>query len=176
MKIKSIISIIAVIAIAACFIACASAPASTAAPAGGSPARSAPASDPDIAALDGAVEAAFTRMSANLTAGLTIALLPINAADRDRGNYAYENITIMFFDTLIYDMVERNRINEIIKEQNLQYSGLVDDRTAAEIGKFLGAQVIIIGDITGSGATRRLVFRALDVETARIMALAQERF
>ena len=167
MKIKQLVLAISLIALAVCLVSCASS--------GTGSAASTPA-DPDLAALDAAVEASFNKMSTSLTPGLTIALLPINAADRDRGNYAYENITIMFFDTRLFEMVERNRIDAILKEQNFQYSGLVDDRTAAEIGKFLGAKVIIIGDITGSGSTRRLVFRGLDVETAKILAMAQERF
>jgi len=132
--------------------------------------------DPEITALEDAAKTSFTKLQDRLKPGLRIALLPINAADKDKGNYAYNEMTIMFFDTLLYDMVERDQIDKILKEQNFQYSGLVDDRTAAQIGKFLGAQVIIIGDISGSGSTRRLVFRGLDVETAKIVAIAQERF
>ncbi|MCL2763100.1 MAG: CsgG/HfaB family protein, partial [Treponema sp.] len=75
-----------------------------------------------------------------------------------------------------YDMVERARIDQILQEQNFQISGMVSDDTAVSIGKFLGAQVIIIGDISGSGNTRRLVFRALDVETGKIMGISSERF
>jgi len=165
---KQALSTIAVAVLFVCFLSCATS--ADAAP------RNRARVDPEIAALDTAIQTSFTKLQDRLQPGLRIALLPINAADRDKGNYAYNEITIKFFDTLIYDMVERDQINQILKEQNIQYSGLVDDSTAAQIGKFLGAQVIIIGDISGSGSTRRLVFRGLDVQTARIMAISQERF
>ncbi len=47
-----------------------------------------------------------------------------------------------------YIVVERSKIEQILKEQNLGASGRVDASTAAQIGKILGADAVIIGTIT----------------------------
>jgi len=132
--------------------------------------------DTEFAAFEAVIDKSFYNLEPRLAAGNRIALLPLNAADKENGDYAYDTLTVMFTNSGKYDMVERAQINQIIQEQNLQLSGMVSDETAVSIGKFLGAQIIIIGDISGSGNTRRLVFRALDVETGKILGISSERF
>ena len=60
----------------------------------------------------------------------------------------------------------------ILAEQNFQLSGYVDDDSAVSIGKFLGATVVITGSISGTGSRKRLILRALDVQTAEILAMS----
>ena len=134
------------------------------------------ATNAEFAAFDAVIGKSFDNLEPRLDAGKRIALLPINAADKENGDYAYDTITVMFTNSMKYDMLERARINEILKEQNFQMSGMVSDETAVSIGKMLGAQAIIVGDISGSGNTRRLVFRCLDVETGKILGISSERF
>ncbi|MCS6783083.1 MAG: CsgG/HfaB family protein [Gloeomargarita sp. SKYBB_i_bin120] len=45
-------------------------------------------------------------------------------------------------------MVERSRINQILAEQNLGAAGRIEPATAAQIGRLLGADAVIIGSIT----------------------------
>ena len=52
--------------------------------------------------------------------------------------------TIMEF----VDIIDRQQIDEIIKEQKLSQSGLVDSKTSLEIGKLLGVHQIISGEVT----------------------------
>ncbi|WP_158506176.1 CsgG/HfaB family protein [Synechocystis sp. PCC 7509] len=47
-----------------------------------------------------------------------------------------------------YIVLERSKVEEILKEQNFGASGRVDASTAAQIGKILGADAVIIGTIT----------------------------
>lgn len=47
-----------------------------------------------------------------------------------------------------YIVLERSKIEQILQEQNLGASGRVDASTAAQIGKILGADAVIIGTIT----------------------------
>jgi curli biogenesis system outer membrane secretion channel CsgG len=130
----------------------------------------------EFAAFDAVIEKSYDNLSARLRAGMRIAILPLRAADRENGNYAFDTIETIFSNALTYDMITRTKIAEIMQEQNFQYSGLVDDNTAVQFGKLLGAQAIIVGDISGVDYTRRLVFRCLDVETGRILAISSERF
>lgn len=47
-----------------------------------------------------------------------------------------------------YSVIERSRIDAVLKEQNLGASGRVDASTAAEIGRILGVDIVIVGSIT----------------------------
>ena len=142
---------------------------------GGGTAAKKPA-NAEFAAFERVIEKSYATLEGRLAAGKRIAILPINAADKDYGGYAYGTLTVMFENSLKYDMVERKQIDKIIQEQDLQLSGMVSDETAVSIGKLFGAQVIIIGEISGTDSTRRLVFRALDVETGKLLGISQERF
>ncbi|WP_430014173.1 CsgG/HfaB family protein [Microcystis ichthyoblabe FBCC-A1114] len=47
-----------------------------------------------------------------------------------------------------YTVIERSRIDAVLREQNFGASGRVDAATAAQIGQILGVDVVIIGSIT----------------------------
>ncbi|MGH7754030.1 MAG: CsgG/HfaB family protein, partial [Gemmatimonadales bacterium] len=50
-----------------------------------------------------------------------------------------------------YSVVERSQLDRILGEQNFQQSGRADPSTAAQIGRLLGVDAIIIGSITEFG-------------------------
>jgi tetratricopeptide (TPR) repeat protein len=52
--------------------------------------------------------------------------------------------------TDVYTLISREELDQILKEQHLGASGLVDETQAASIGKLLGADAIIVGDIISS--------------------------
>ncbi|WP_321285484.1 CsgG/HfaB family protein [uncultured Sunxiuqinia sp.] len=54
------------------------------------------------------------------------------------------------FRTNIFQLVERNKLNQVIAEQDLQNSGIVRDDQAVAIGKVLGIDAIITGSISYS--------------------------
>jgi curli biogenesis system outer membrane secretion channel CsgG len=62
-------------------------------------------------------------------------------------------LTTSLFKTARFEIVERNKIDKVFKEQNLGLSGMVDENTAAEVGKLLGAEYVVFGSITS--ATRK---------------------
>jgi len=47
-----------------------------------------------------------------------------------------------------YRVIERSRLDTVINEQNLGASGRVDASTAAEIGRLLGVELVMVGSIT----------------------------
>ncbi|MDY0078714.1 MAG: CsgG/HfaB family protein [Bacteroidales bacterium] len=59
-----------------------------------------------------------------------------------------EGVThIKGFKTNVYSVIERNQINEILKEQKLGLSGTIDESTAAKVGAILGLDAIILGAV-----------------------------
>lgn len=65
-------------------------------------------------------------------------------------------------------VIERQDLRRLLEEQALAVSGMVDDDTAIEIGRLLGAQYMVFGSATISGEMR-LDMRAVDVETSEIL-------
>lgn len=70
-------------------------------------------------------------------------------------------------------VVERDKIDFIMKELELQKSGAVDQATAAKIGKIVGAQYMVFGSITQlDDKTAAMLARVVKVETSEIVASA----
>jgi len=85
-------------------------------------------------------------------------------------------------------VVERSRIKEVMKEQNLHLSGRIDSSTASKIGEILGVDKLIVGNLTrlnveeSSGisvgplsvsklkASVKIVGRIVDSQSAEILA------
>lgn len=74
-----------------------------------------------------------------------IAVFAFDVKGANWGDEFSDCISHHFFKSRRVEVVEREAIERIIKEQNLTISGLVDDAGAVKIGKLLGADVIIIG-------------------------------
>ena len=67
-----------------------------------------------------------------------------------------KGITDLLIDKLVndgsYRVIDRQAMAKILAEQNFSNSNRADPNSAAQIGKLLGVQVIIIGDITQFGS------------------------
>jgi len=50
--------------------------------------------------------------------------------------------------TDFYQIVERDQIQKVLKEQKFSLSGALEENSAAEVGKILGLDVIIMGNVT----------------------------
>ena len=93
--------------------------------------------------------------------------------------------------TDFYQVIEREQLQKVLKEQSLSLSGALDENSAAEVGKVLGLDVIIMGNISytsndekgtsllglttsGSNCLKRTVtmsgtMKLISVETAQIV-------
>ena len=141
-------------------------------------ARTAPPPVPVAAAgsIENAVIRAAKVLEEGIPDGATLAIINVASADADIAEFVIEELTYMMVNARKYTVVDRKGLDTIMEERRFQYSGEVDDNSAVSIGKMLGASIVITGSITGSGSTRRLSAKALDVMTARIEAMAREPF
>ena len=127
----------------------------------------------------------------------TVAVIQFGLKAAVSRDITLEDATIVsdyVYDALVnsgkFDVVERERLGEILSEQALGHSGPVDERTAAEFGRLVGAKYIICGSITGLstrkttgevvglGVSKSKVFahvaaRCIDVETGRVWLAAR---
>jgi len=67
------------------------------------------------------------------------------------------------------DIVERDKLDAILKEQKLNNSKDFDPNTVSKIGKLLGAQVILTGGYFEMMGSLRIDARFIDVETGKIL-------
>jgi len=94
---------------------------------------------------------------------------------------AYEDVTELLINNLVtsskgkFDVYERRLIKDVLKELNFQMSDLADQQKAAQIGKFLGANVVISGTqlrkTTTPYVSPLFSIRAIDVESLKILAV-----
>lgn len=72
-------------------------------------------------------------------------------------------------------VVERDKVDYILKEIELSESGKVSSATAIQVGKLLGAQIMVFGNITQlDSKTCKMLVKAVKVETSEIIATVEE--
>jgi hypothetical protein len=126
----------------------------------------------DISFSNDAVARAYDALSQNIPAGSRIAIINIASNAAGEGMFYADELTVLFVNARRYTVVDRASVDVVLAEQNFQTSGYVDDESAVSIGKFLGANVVITGSIHGTGARKRLVLKAINVQTAEIVAMS----
>ena len=67
------------------------------------------------------------------------------------GQAIVDIVTTELAKTDAFILVERNQLDEVLKEQALGQSGAIDPATAAQAGRVLGLQAMIIGTISEFG-------------------------
>ena len=71
-------------------------------------------------------------------------------------------------------VVERQDLNALLQEQRLALSGRVDESSAVEIGKLLGAQYMFYGQVASIADNLRIDIRAVDVETSEVVSVMKK--
>ena len=87
------------------------------------------------------------------------------------GRFLAEEMSIDLFQIAKgYSVIDRTHLKAILQEHRLSATGLIDPQTARKLGQISGADVLVTGTITPFGDTIRLSAKALDTETAKLIA------
>ncbi len=103
---------------------------------------------------------------------MSVAVLPFEnkGASRDLGNIVFDKMITALFNEDRFKVVERSQLESVLEEQKLGASGLLDASTAAELGRGLGVDAIILGSVAAApNGAISLDARAIDTETAMII-------
>ncbi len=97
----------------------------------------------------------------------------------DFNNVQYEEyitdiLTEAIFNTGSVKIIERANLEKILKEQKLQASGLINEKTAKAVGMVSGADYVCYGSIKDIGAKFTIIARVVDVETGEICAMSRD--
>lgn len=84
-----------------------------------------------------------------------------------KGDDISDKITTALFNSGRYEVLDRDNLNNILREQSLSMVGITDPEASAKLGKVLGATAIVTGRIGGhdynnSGVTETNNWRAKD--------------
>ncbi len=71
-----------------------------------------------------------------------------------------------------YDVVERGMMESILTEQNFQLTGCTSNECLVEVGRLLGARLIVGGSVSKVGGTFTVSARLVDVETGKVLAVS----
>lgn len=100
-------------------------------------------------------------------------------ADRQRLETLRQGLAQMFSSELgqlqALRLVERANLHRLIEEMKLGQAGMIDDKSAQQVGKLAGAQYLLLGSfIYLPGGKLRVDTRVVEVETGRILKAGEE--
>ncbi len=119
--------------------------------------------------LDKALSQAESGLKAAAPEHARVGFVNISQTEKDVVDLCIDEISLRLMNTGEITVVDRSQTSLLMEEQNFQLSGAVSDDTIVSIGHTLGANVLVVVSITGSGTLRRLNFRVLDVETSKVL-------
>jgi TolB-like protein len=103
---------------------------------------------------------------------LSIAVLPFESKGlgNDLGSIdLLDKLITGFVNINRFKVIERALLEKILEEQKLGMSGIVDASTAAEIGKGIGVDAVVVGSVTRGTGALSIDARLIDTETAQIV-------
>ncbi|MDA3812812.1 MAG: carboxypeptidase regulatory-like domain-containing protein [Candidatus Cloacimonetes bacterium] len=104
------------------------------------------------------------------------AVLPIICSQeklKTNAEYFTANLLLSFSKTKTFKAIERNDLQKIIEEQKLQLTGLTDMDKAVEVGKIMGAEMLIAGELYEKEAYFELYVKLLNVKTAEVLSVTK---
>ena len=107
-----------------------------------------------------------------------VAVLPFEnkGASHDLGEIILDKMITVLWNQDRFKVMERAALDQVLAEQTLGQSGVLDAATAAEIGKGIGVDAIVIGSVAASAAGALSIdARVIDTESAAII-VAQDAY
>jgi len=118
-----------------------------------------------------AIASVFNTLSRPIPDGSKIAVANI-AHGNSNAAFVQEQLTFLFVNSQRFSVIDSQSFDTVKTEQGFQLAGEIKNETAASIGQFLEADIVIVGNIAGNGSERRLKLRAINTKTAQIIAIA----
>lgn len=84
-----------------------------------------------------------------------------------------ETLTTKLSEVPDFTLYERSQLNEIVKELKLQISGFVDEKTAVNIGKMHGVEILVLGSYQLMENMLRVSARFVNVESGKVLKTAE---
>jgi len=93
----------------------------------------------------------------------------IGISDNELGKAITEQFNSMLATTNRFIVVERPQLGKLSDEHKLNLTGMVDMQTAVEIGRLIGAKILVMGSISKIGNMYTIVSRFVECGTGEII-------
>ena len=116
--------------------------------------------------LEEAIQTSAQAIDSRLPQGSKVAVLSFTAANQGLSSYVIDEIAVAISASNKIKVIERQYLDAIRKELNIQMSGDVSDDEVRRVGHQLGAQYVITGALVDIGNAYRFRVAAINVESA----------
>jgi len=103
---------------------------------------------------------------------MSVAVLPFEQrGDSSRlGDLVHDQIIDSFLEQARFNIVERTKLDALLRELKLSSTELVDPEQAARLGKIVAAQGMLAGSVIETPDSVEIIGRLIDTETATVLA------
>lgn len=117
-----------------------------------------------------------TNLSAQSSGKINLAVMNLEAPDvpASAQQALSDRMRTELFNTGRFSVMERNQMQELLKEQGFQQSGCTSNECVVEAGKLLGVDRMIAGSVGKVGTIYTVSLWMIDIETGRIMLTKTE--
>jgi TolB-like protein len=133
------------------------------------PCAARPRNEKTASTFDKAISNTTIYIKKRIPSGSKVVILNFKSDFPRISEHVIEELTSLIVNDNSMIVVDRKNIDLLQQELNFQYSGYVADEEAQAIGRQLGAQFIIAGEINLEDKVYRLRIRAIKVETAEVV-------
>ena len=119
--------------------------------------------------LDNAILDSVDFFSSRLQSRAIVAVTNFEAETKELSDFIIQELMVGFSNSGNVRVVERSRLEMLQTELNFNMSSSVSDETAQDIGRMLGAQILISGSIIPYREMYRMRVQAIVVETTEII-------
>lgn len=109
----------------------------------------------------------------------TIAVLNINSrggVSPSEAQTLSDRLRSELVNTQVFTVVERGQMDAILKEQGFNLSGCTSSECAVEVGRLLGVQQMVTGDVGKLGGVITIDIRVFDVQSGKIISAHQSDY
>ena len=123
-------------------------------------------------AVDQLVDYASFRIEDKTKLGVLPLILKTKAGEVS-AEYFSEQLILSVSTNKQFVLVSRKNLQDILDEQKLQLSGLIDETTTMEVGALLGAELLMAGELYEKQDSFELFLKLLRVETGEILSVTK---
>lgn len=102
---------------------------------------------------------------------LSIAVLPFDVTGKTAysGDHAAEALATRLVNLRRFRVIERAALDQVMKEQALSMSGMVDESQAVQLAKLVGADALVLGSLVADPSSTSIGVRVIDTETGETL-------
>ena len=121
--------------------------------------------------IDEAIAESMRYFSTKMTAKTKVVVLNIESESKNLSDYIIDESSVFIMNNTKLSLVDKSKLPIIMQEKNIGDLNEIDENTALEIGKKLGASGVIFGSISKLSANFRFRVQALNTADGRVFGM-----